>query len=328
MLKKLSLQTNFLIFIKLLLLILAMNLVFKISLVLFDLNSVQKFFIINPLIDSLIGLLKIIFYFICISIICYSFFMAKITLPIKVILALSYFLLIQYIYLCKKYKIMFIALFLYIVFIPISDIGDQNQITNFSLLIGLFIGILIVIKNRYTIIKEEIKYQFLYKTLSISIILLYSINSSAQLSSPKSFRSDLNDFVDVIVSQNAPKLSKNILFLEGMKSHVLEKNYQSEPMQFSNKKAHYHQITTYGKNENFTEIFSIESLGLEFIKETYTPILLKILNDYLVDFSEYDAYYFDIINVNDTDYLVFSLGYRNACEMFDKYIEDFWDEMK
>lgn len=353
---KQSLQPTFLVFIKLLAVILVVNLLFGISLALFDLSFAQNLFIYNPLLNGFIhsdwehlfyntvvlfivlipeinrslGLSRILFFTVCISLICFPFILADITLPIIGISGLYYFLLTRLIYSRKKNKIVIRGIFLLFVFSEISATGNQDDISHFCHLVGIFLGIMDSFKNGYIKMKVNQNDLLSYKSLFFFTFLLHSMNSGAQISSsnPHSFKSDLIEFVDEIVCHNAPKLVKNINFLEGMRAHVLETKYQNEPIQFSNKKAHYHQITYYGGDKEFTELFSVESLGMTFIKETYSAVILNTLNHNFEDDSDYDAYCFDIININNTDYLVFSMGYQNALEKSETYIDDFWNAMK
>jgi membrane associated rhomboid family serine protease len=156
------------IYFKLVAIIFSVNLIFEILLALFDPFTVSYFFIWNPFINSFIhsswehlgynlvslfflllpkinyslGLKNILFFTTLIALVSSPVELFHLSLPIVGISGLLYFLLTRYVLSMKKYKLPVVFLFILLIIGEIAQTGNNDNISHFCHLIGVFIGFL------------------------------------------------------------------------------------------------------------------------------------------------------------------------------------------
>jgi membrane associated rhomboid family serine protease len=156
------------IYLKIVALILIVNLIFEILLAFFNATIANVFFIWNPLINSFIhtswehllynllalflfllptvnhslGFKRIVFFTTVIACVCFPFEIFQLTLPIVGVSGLFYFLMTRFVLSIKNYKVLVLLVFGLLVIGEIAQIGNNDNVSHFCHLTGVFIGFL------------------------------------------------------------------------------------------------------------------------------------------------------------------------------------------
>jgi hypothetical protein len=113
-----------------------------------------------------------------------------------------------------------------------------------------------------------------------------------------------------------------LLLQEGCYSHVKETKFGEAATPYSRSKAHSHNVSFYTDKDGKTNV-NLEEFGIESIKKMYSIQIDKILNNPKNIESNFDSYYFTIVNVNKSYFLVFAMGYIDPIDSNERMTEEF-----
>lgn len=136
------------------------------------------------------------------------------------------------------------------------------------------------------------------------------------------FEKELVKYVDSIVAASGKNLKKLDRFKEGCYSHVKETKFGELETPYSRAKAHSHNVSFYTDKDGKTNV-NPEEFGIESIKKMYSIQIDKILNNPKNIESNFDSYYFTIVNVNKSYFLVFAMGYIDPIDSNERMTEEF-----
>jgi hypothetical protein len=154
------------------------------------------------------------------------------------------------------------------------------------------------------------------------IVISNTIAKTKSISTETPFEKELAKYVDSIVTTKGKNLKKIDRFNEGCYSHVKETKFGETATTYSRTKAHSHNVSYYNDKDEKTNI-NPEELGIESIKKMYSIQIDKILNNPKNIESNFDSYYFTIVNVNNSYFLVFALGYFDPIDSTERMQEEF-----
>jgi len=104
---------------------------------------------------------------------------------------------------------------------------------------------------------------------------------------------------------------------------VKVKKFGEADTPYSRAKAHSHNITSYTGDSEGNGNINPEKYGIEFVEKTYASRISKILNDPANAEANYDSYYFTIVTIKGSYYLVFAMGYLDPVDTDAKMNEEF-----
>jgi hypothetical protein len=163
------------------------------------------------------------------------------------------------------------------------------------------------------------------KNLILIAVLVYGTLTSAQVkgqSTGTTFKDELTRFVDSTVNASGKGLKKLDRFEAGCYSHVKEKKFGEPVAPYTRSVAHSHNITSYTDKDGNGNI-NPEKYGIKLTKEIYESKINKILNDPNNVEANYDSYYFTIVNIKGSYYLVFAMGYLDPVDSDEKLNAEF-----
>lgn len=105
-------------------------------------NVILIFLLLLPKINYELGIKRIVYFTVIISIISFPFVLTGISDPIRGSSGLYFLLLTRYLVSRKKYKIIYICILSLFVFKEIYNLGNEDNISHFIHLIGVAVGLL------------------------------------------------------------------------------------------------------------------------------------------------------------------------------------------
>ena len=163
------------------------------------------------------------------------------------------------------------------------------------------------------------------KKLLLLVFLIVISNAIAQtksISAESPFEKELVKYVDSIVATSGKNLKKLDRFKEGCYSHVKETKFGESAAPYSRSKAHSHNVSFYTDKDGKTNL-NPEELGIESIKKMYSIQIDKIVTNPKNIESNFDSYYFTIVNVNKSYFLVFAMGYIDPIDSSERITKEF-----
>jgi uncharacterized protein YxeA len=154
------------------------------------------------------------------------------------------------------------------------------------------------------------------------IVISNTIAKTKNISAETPFEKELVKYVDSIVTTSRKKIKKLDRFKEGCYSHVKETKFGEAATPYSRSKAHSHNVSFYTDKDGKTNV-NLEEFGIESIKKMYSIQIDKILNNPKNIESNFDSYYFTIVNVNKSYFLVFAMGYIDPIDSNERMTEEF-----
>jgi hypothetical protein len=169
-------------------------------------------------------------------------------------------------------------------------------------------------------IKKDMK-----KLIAIAAIIIASVTTAQVNAQSKetAFEKELIKFVDSTVNASGKNLTKLDRFKDGCYTHVKVKKFGEADTPYSRAKAHSHNITSYTADSEGNGNINPEKYGIEFVEKTYASRISKILNDPANAEANYDSYYFTIVTIKGSYYLVFAMGYIDPVDTDAKMNEEF-----
>lgn len=163
------------------------------------------------------------------------------------------------------------------------------------------------------------------KKLLLILFFIFTSNIKAQtkdvlIKTP--FEKELVKFVDSIVCVSGNNLKKLDRFNEGCYSHVKETKFGEPATPYSRFKAHSHNVSYYTDKDGTTNV-NPEEFGIESIKKMYSIQIDKIVNNPKNIESNFDSYYFTIVNINKSYFLVFAMGYIDPIDSNERMMKEF-----
>jgi len=168
------------------------------------------------------------------------------------------------------------------------------------------------------------------KKLLLLVFLIVISNTIAQtknIATETPFEKELVKHIDSIVAASGKNLKKLDRFKEGCYSHVKETKFGEPATPYSRSKAHSHNVSFYTDKDGKTNV-NPEELGVESIKKMYSIQIDKIVNNPKNIESNFDSYYFTIVNINKLYFLVFAMGYIDPIDSDNRITELFNKEMQ
>jgi len=168
------------------------------------------------------------------------------------------------------------------------------------------------------------------KKLLLLVFLIVISNTIAQtknIATETPFEKELVKHIDSIVAASGKNLKKLDRFKEGCYSHVKETKFGEPATPYSRSKAHSHNVSYYTDKDGITNS-NPEELGIESIKKMYSIQIDKIVNNPKNIESNFDSYYFTIVNINKLYFLVFAMGYIDPIDSDNRITELFNKEMQ
>ncbi len=163
------------------------------------------------------------------------------------------------------------------------------------------------------------------KNLHLLVFLIVISNTIAQTkitATETPFEKELVKYVDSIVAASGKNLKKLDRFKEGCNSHIKETKFGEPATPYSRSKAHSHNVSYYTDKDGKTNV-NPEEFGIESIKKMYSIQIDKILNNPKNIESNFDSYYFTIVNINKSYFLVFALGYIDPIDSNERMSKEF-----
>ena len=163
------------------------------------------------------------------------------------------------------------------------------------------------------------------KKLLLLVFLIVISNIIAQtksISAESPFEKELVKYVDSIVTTKGKNLKKLERFKEGCYSEVKETKFGEPATPYSRSKAHSHNVSYYTDKDGKTNI-NPEELGIESIKKMYSIQINKIINNPKNIEANFDSYYFTIVNINKSYFLVFAMGYIDPIDSNERMTKEF-----
>ena len=142
--------------------------------------------------------------------------------------------------------------------------------------------------------------------LLLLVFLIVKSNTIAQIkniAAETPFEKELVKYVDSIVTNSGKNLKKLERYKEGCYSHVKETKFGESAAPYSRSKAHSHNVSFYTDKDGKTNL-NPEELGIESIKKMYFIQIYKIVNNPKNIESNFDSYYFTIVNINKSYFLL------------------------
>ena len=163
------------------------------------------------------------------------------------------------------------------------------------------------------------------KLIAIAVLIIASVTTAQVNAQSKetAFEKELIKFVDSTVSASGKNLTKLDRFKEGCYTHVKVKKFGEADTPYSRSKAPSHNIFSYTADSEGNGNINPEKYGIELVEKTYAPRISKILNDPANIEAGYDSYYFTIINIKGSYYLVFAMGYLDPVDTDERMNTEF-----
>ena len=163
------------------------------------------------------------------------------------------------------------------------------------------------------------------KLIAIAAIIIASVTTAQVNAQSKetAFEKELVKFVDSTVKASGKNLTKLDRFKDGCYTHVKVKKFGEADTPYSRAKAHSHNIFSYTKDSEGNGNINPEKYGIELVEETYASRISKILNNPANAEANYDSYYFTIVTIKGSYYLVFAMGYIDPIDTDAKMNEEF-----
>ena len=169
-------------------------------------------------------------------------------------------------------------------------------------------------------IKKDMK-----KLIAIAAIIIASVTTAQVNAQSKetAFEKELVKFVDSTVKASGKNLTKLDRFKDGCYTHVKVKKFGEADTPYSRSKAHSHNIFSYTEDSEGNGNINPEKYGIKLVEETYASRISKILNNPANAEANYDSYYFTIVTIKGSYYLVFAMGYIDPIDTDAKMNEEF-----
>jgi hypothetical protein len=163
------------------------------------------------------------------------------------------------------------------------------------------------------------------KLIAIAILIIASVTTAQVNAQSKetAFEKELVKFVDSTVNASGKNLTKLDRFKEGCYTHVKVKKFGEADTPYSRSKAPSHNIFSYTADSEGNGNINPEKYGIELVETTYASRITKILNDPTNVEANYDSYYFTIVTIKGSYYLVFAMGYLDPVDTDAKMNEEF-----
>jgi hypothetical protein len=168
------------------------------------------------------------------------------------------------------------------------------------------------------------------KLIAITVLIIASVTTAQVNAQSKetAFEKELIKFVDSTVSASGKNLTKLDRFKEGCYTHVKVKKFGEADTPYSRSKAPSHNIFSYTADSEGNGNINPEKYGIELVEKTYASRISKILNDPANIEAGYDSYYFTIINIKGSYYLVFAMGYLDPVDTDERMNAEFNKSME
>lgn len=168
------------------------------------------------------------------------------------------------------------------------------------------------------------------KLIAITVLIIASVTTAQVNAQSKetAFEKELIKFVDSTVSASGKNLTKLDRFKEGCYTHVKVKKFGEADTPYSRSKAPSHNIFSYTADSEGNGNINPEKYGIGLVEKTYAPRISKILNDPANIEAGYDSYYFTIINIKGSYYLVFAMGYLDPVDTDERMNAEFNKSME
>lgn len=163
------------------------------------------------------------------------------------------------------------------------------------------------------------------KKLLLLVFLIVISNTIAQtknIAAETPFEKELVKYVDSIVTTSGKNLKKLDQFKGGCYSHIKETKFGEPATPYSRTKAHSHNVSYYTDKDGKTNV-NPEEFRIESIKKMYSIQIDKIINNPKNIESNFDSYYFTIVNINKSYFLVFAMGYIDPIDSNERMTEEF-----
>jgi hypothetical protein len=158
------------------------------------------------------------------------------------------------------------------------------------------------------------------KLIAIAVTVITVLTTAqVQAQTSASFKKQITEFADSTIKAANPGLTKTERF--DCKQYVMVKKFGAQDGEYDITKAHFNNIIEFCKDEEKKEQYDIEKLPADFVKELCkNEILAKIEKN---KNDGYDAYDFEVVEVNGKVFLVLALGFVNPIDTQEEI-----DEMK
>ncbi len=168
------------------------------------------------------------------------------------------------------------------------------------------------------------------KLIAITVLIIASVTTAQVNAQSKetAFEKELIKFVDSTVSASGKNLTKLDRFKEGCYTHVKVKKFGEADTPYSRSKAPSHNIFSYTADSEGNGNINPEKYGIELVEKTYASRISKILNDPANIEAGYDSYYFTIVTIKGSYYLVFAMGYLDPVDTDERMNAEFNKSME
>ena len=147
------------------------------------------------------------------------------------------------------------------------------------------------------------------KLISIAAIVIAFV-TTAQAQTSASFKREITKFVDSTLKSTNPNLAKIERF--DCKKYVMVKKFGAQENSYDTTKAHFNRITAFYRDAAQKVAINPETLPMDFVKGECKSDIIEAINRNIQD--GYDAYDFEVVEINGSCFLVFALGYVNPVD--------------
>ena len=149
------------------------------------------------------------------------------------------------------------------------------------------------------------------KIISIAAIVIALVTTAqAQAQTSASFKKEISQFVDSTFKAEYPNLVKTERF--DCKEHVMVNKFGAKESGYDTTKAHFSKIKAWYKDKDLTKTINPETLPIDFVKDECREAIIRTINKNIQE--GYDAYDFEVVEINGSCFLVFALGYVNPID--------------
>ena len=149
------------------------------------------------------------------------------------------------------------------------------------------------------------------KLISIAAIVIALVTTAqVQAQTSTSFKKEIAKFVDSTFKAEYPNLVKTERF--DCKEHVMVNKFGAKESGYDTTKAHFSKIKAWYKDKDLTKTINPETLPIDFVKDECREAIIRTINKNIQE--GYDAYDFEVVEINGSCFLVFALGYVNPID--------------
>jgi hypothetical protein len=149
------------------------------------------------------------------------------------------------------------------------------------------------------------------KLIAIAAIVIASVTTAqVKAQTSASFKKEITKFVDSTLKATNSNLTKVERF--DCKKYVMVKKFGAQENTYDTTKAHFNRITAFYKDDAQKVAINPETLPIDLVKGECKSDILSAINKNIQD--GYDAYDFEVVEINGSCFLVFALGYVNPVD--------------